>query len=69
MGLSGLLLGVILGTVYFMPALVAWRRRVPRAQLILAANLVLGWTVLGWIVLLLVAMRPLPGNEGGRPGR
>lgn len=62
MGLGGLLVWVIVGAVYCMPALIAWRRRVPRAGLILAANLALGWTILGWVVLLLVALRPVPAS-------
>lgn len=59
MGLSTLLLGVVLAAVYFMPALIAHRRRAPRAGLILLANILLGWTILGWIVLLLLALRPI----------
>ncbi len=57
-GLPTLIFGIVLAAVYFMPALIAHRRRVPRAGLILLANLALGWTVLGWIVLLLLALRP-----------
>ncbi|WP_374634797.1 superinfection immunity protein [Ferrovibrio sp.] len=57
-GLPTLILGVVLATVYFLPALIAHRRRAPRAGLILLANIVLGWTILGWIVLLLMALRP-----------
>ncbi len=58
MGLPGLILALVVGTVYFMPALFAWRRRVPRAGLIFLANAALGWTVIGWIVLLIQALRP-----------
>jgi len=58
-GLPFLVFALVVGAVYFMPALIAWRRRAPRAGLILIANAALGWTVIGWIVLLLLALRPV----------
>ncbi|WP_428245566.1 superinfection immunity protein [Ferrovibrio sp.] len=68
MGFSGLILALVVGTVYFMPALIAWRRRAPRAGLILLANAALGWTVIGWIVLLVLALRPSAPPLGPAPG-
>lgn len=59
-GLPFLVFWVAVGAVYFLPALIAYRRRVPRAGLILAANLAFGWTVIGWILLYATAVRPLP---------
>lgn len=52
--LIGLLL---LGTVYFLPALLAWRARHPRRQAILLANALTGWTVIGWAVCLAIVLR------------
>jgi hypothetical protein len=39
--------------VYFLPALIAWRRRHPNTGTIVLLNLLLGWTMLGWIALLM----------------
>lgn len=52
--LVGLLL---LATVYFLPSLLAWRRQHPWRQNILLANGLLGWTVLGWLICLGLALR------------
>lgn len=47
-----LLCGVV---AYFLPALIADRRGRDGAGMIAILNLFLGWTVLGWLVLLIVA--------------
>jgi hypothetical protein len=35
--------------LYFLPTLIAERRKHPSAKAITFVNLVLGWTVLGWV--------------------
>jgi uncharacterized membrane protein YqaE (UPF0057 family) len=43
---------VLVGTflfMYFLPALVAWKRRHGNASAIGVLNLLLGWTMIGWI--------------------
>lgn len=52
--LIGLLL---LAAVYFLPGLLAWRKRHPWRRKILLANLAVGWTVIGWIICLGLALR------------
>ncbi len=41
---------------YIVPSLVAYRRRHPNKTAIFAFNLLLGWTVLGWVVALVWAL-------------
>jgi hypothetical protein len=47
---------ILLLALYFLPALVALGRRVKRAGAIFLLNLLLGWTVLGWIGALIWAV-------------
>lgn len=42
---------------YWVPAIVAWLRHVPNKWSVLVVNLFLGWTVIGWIVAMAMAMR------------
>jgi hypothetical protein len=61
---------------YGLPALVAVHRRHERAEAIALLNLLLGWTVLGWLVLLAWALGWTPRRSrlrrrlagGGRDG-
>ena len=46
---------LIVLALYLIPALVAYNRQHPNAGAILILNLLLGWTVLGWIVSLVWA--------------
>jgi hypothetical protein len=46
---------LIVLTLYLIPALVAYNRHHPSAGAILVLNLLLGWTVLGWIMSLVWA--------------
>jgi hypothetical protein len=43
--------------LYFAPTLVVWHRHEPAARIFLF-NLVLGWTVVGWVIVMLMAMVP-----------
>ncbi len=57
-----LLLGLL---VYFTPTMVARDRRHVNVVPIFVLNLLLGWTLLGWVVALvwaLTAQHPTPGN-------
>ena len=45
---------------YFLPAIVAHARKHPRAPAITLLNLLLGWSVIGWVVALIWALKPLP---------
>ena len=56
-GLGGLILGLIVLTVaafiYFLPAMVAVTRQHPSLVALVTLNVLLGWTVLGWIAALM----------------
>jgi hypothetical protein len=53
--MSVLLLLVIGFFFYFLPALVASHRKNPNATAIFVLNLLLGWSVIGWVVALVWA--------------
>jgi hypothetical protein len=46
-----------LGVVYMLPAIVAERRDVANAGTVFAVNVLLGWTVVGWVFALRMACR------------
>ena len=52
---SGLLLFLFMVVIYFTPAIIADVRGRDGKNMIALMNLLLGWTVLGWIILLVVA--------------
>jgi Superinfection immunity protein len=54
--LIGMLI-VVMVTAYMLPTLVACLRHAPDAAAVAVLNAVLGWTVIGWIVALALALR------------
>lgn len=48
---------LLVATVYFLPSLLAWRRGHPWRQKILLANAATGWTVIGWVICLVLSLR------------
>ena len=52
-----LLILIVGGAIYFMPTIVAAVRKSSRLGVVLAVNLLLGWTVAGWIVALVLAIQ------------
>jgi hypothetical protein len=51
---------LLVAAVYSLPALVAVQRQHDRSEAIALANLLLGWTVLGWLLLLVWALKGWP---------
>jgi cytoskeletal protein RodZ len=49
-------LGILLILLYFVPSLVAKLRKKRNRDAIMLLNLLLGWTVIGWIVALIWAV-------------
>lgn len=49
MKLAFLLLFLIVAAVYFVPSLIAFKRAHKNKVAIFALNLLLGWSVLGWV--------------------
>jgi len=58
------LLGLAL---YFVPTLVAYRRRHHNRAAIALLNLLLGWTFFGWVAALVWAATTVKRGEGGAP--
>jgi hypothetical protein len=48
--------GVVLFTVYFLPTFVALKREHKNAGAIIALDILLGWTFLGWVISLVWAL-------------
>ena len=46
--------------IYVVPSLIAARRQAERLRRIVVVNLLLGWTVIGWIIAMVMATRPHP---------
>jgi hypothetical protein len=56
---------LILAVLYFIPAIVAFRRQHPNATPIMVLNICLGWTILGWVAALVWSlMNPAPKPAG-----
>lgn len=47
---------------YWVPSIVAWRRHIPAKGQVLVVNLFLGWTFVGWVVALVMALRTVPAT-------
>lgn len=52
--------------VYLLPTLVAAGRGVPNLGSIVAVNLLMGWTLAGWVVALALALRDRPASAPQR---
>ncbi len=48
------------GALYFLPAIVAAVRHTHNSTAVLLLNIFLGWTVIGWVVALLMAIFSMP---------
>jgi hypothetical protein len=49
--------------MYWLPTIVAIVRRTPSALGVAAINFFLGWTVIGWIIALLMALAAAPATQ------
>ena len=56
LGLLEILLVVLIFTIYFLPTLIAFLRQHKNKLAIFLLNLLLGWTILGWVVSLVWAV-------------
>jgi|SRR5215472_10950934 len=48
----------LLGVLYFLPTIVALVRHSPNAGMVIVVNLFLGWSLVGWVVALVLAVKP-----------
>ena len=53
------LIGLVL---YFVPTVVAFVRKVPNSVSVFVVNLFLGWSLIGWVVALAMAVRSKPSS-------
>lgn len=51
--MTGIIGLVVILTIYFAPALNAYLGKKKKSSAILALNLFLGWTMLGWVIALI----------------
>lgn len=70
-GMVMIVVGILL---YLLPSMLAFQRSRHRRGLIVLINLLLGWTILGWIAAMVMTFRYEPPPEGEvdephRPGR
>lgn len=54
---------IIAVALYFIPAMVAYRRDVLNKVTIAQLNFWLGWTVIGWWAALIMAVAPAPAHR------
>ena len=66
---KGAVMLVVLALLYLLPTMLAWKRGSSRRWKITAINLLLGWTVIGWIVAMVLTYAYEPPTEGEGPDR
>jgi hypothetical protein len=64
---EGLLVWVVLIGLYWLPSIVARQRRILGLGQVVVVNAFLGWTGLGWVVALVMALRHVPPEQGEVP--
>ena len=57
---GALFVTVLMIGLYFLPAIIAYRRDVPNKGSVAVINIFLGWTLIGWIIALAMAARSVP---------
>lgn len=55
-----LVIAAVVFAAYWVPSIVAFRRRVPNRGAVAVVNGFLGWTFVGWVVALALACRSVP---------
>ncbi len=63
-----MIMGVV-GVLYLVPSFTAVLRQRPNLQTIFIVNLLLGWTVIGWIVAMMWALKGLEREKSPRWGK
>ena len=53
----------VLFLMYWLPTIIAIMRRTPSALGVAALNFFLGWTVIGWIIALVIALAAYPAER------
>ena len=48
----------VVAIIYFLPALVAYQRHTRNRSQVTVLNILLGWTVLGWVIAYVMAYSP-----------
>jgi hypothetical protein len=56
-GIGALIFIVVAFCLYFLPSIIAYRRKVTNAGSVFVINLFLGWSLIGWVVALAMAVR------------
>ena len=64
---KGIVMIIALALLYVLPSMLAWSRKSSRRWKITAINLLLGWTVIGWIVAMVLTYAYEPPPEGSEP--
>lgn len=62
---QGLIYAALIFTAYFAPTILAPRGR--RGS-VFTINLFFGWTLVGWVIALFIAMRARENADGGKAG-
>ena len=53
----------VLFVMYWLPTIIAVLRRTPSALGVAAVNFLLGWTIIGWFVALIMALAAVPATQ------
>ena len=61
---KGMVMLVVLALLYLLPSMLAWKRQSRRRWKITAINVLLGWTVIGWIVSMVLTYAYEPPTAG-----
>ena len=61
-GPTGVLILILLIALYFLPTIIAANRHVPNVGSVVVINVLLGWTLIGWIVALAMAASSVPSE-------
>jgi hypothetical protein len=51
---------LVIAVLYFLPLLIALGRKVPNQGSVAVVNILLGWTLIGWVIALAMAARSVP---------
>ncbi len=58
---------IIAVAIYILPTILVWKRQSSRRWKVTAINLLLGWTLIGWVVAMVMTFAYEPPPEGAPP--